>query len=339
MHFSSNKSLSMYIRPVTHGDLQEVFELAQQAPSGLTSLPADLDILSEKIAQSVSSQSAKENQEWQRHLFVLYDPVEHRIVGISGLEKEKNYAPHYSHNDLATIYLETKPIGPTKLGSLLLKPNYRGQGAGYLLSKSRFLYIAETRHLIGEKLHAELRGYTDPTGTSHFWQDIGQHIYGSNFSLIDQLRGSQPEFFSSNYLAPHEIPLSFLKQCTLENIGRVNQETKNAMRMLIQEGFRFTPHIDILDGGPILESNIEDIFIVRKSIVCQLFLNKKNIDTIQELWMISNGRPDNFKACLHPAFYVDDHLQVDQRTLDILEIKSGTKVRATLRNALPRKDL
>ncbi|MFH7127688.1 arginine N-succinyltransferase [Klebsiella pneumoniae] len=53
--------------------------------------------------------------------------------------------------------------------TLFLDPQWRKEGNGYLLSKSRFLFMAAFRERFNEKVVAEMRGVIDEQGYSPFW--------------------------------------------------------------------------------------------------------------------------------------------------------------------------
>lgn len=323
----------MYIRSVVDDDLFSLYRLVEQAPAGLTSLPRDKKILAEKIAQSIASEHGLARREWQRILLVLYDPVEQCIAGVSGLEREKSTAPHYVIDvEQACLRLETSPISTVKLGSLLLRDAYRGHGHGGLLSKSRFLYMANFQEQLSEHVHAELRGWVDTQDVSPFWRTLGHPLYGDNFAAIDHFRGSQPELFALHHLAAHEVPFHFLDPEVRAHIGQVHPDTENALRLLVQENFTRTCYMDILDGGPILRATTSEILTIRNSEVYSVTEAPVD-DSLLEIWMISNGRIRGFRACLHSAQLRAGILHVHPQTLSALEIQPGDRVRATLKKA------
>ena len=60
---------------------------------------------------------------------------------------------------------------------------------GRLLSKARFLFMAEFRDLFGDKVIAEMRGMSDEQGRSPFWESLGRHFFKMEFSQADYLTG------------------------------------------------------------------------------------------------------------------------------------------------------
>ena len=75
-----------------------------------------------------------------------------------------------------------------------------------------------------------------------------------NFSIVDML----PEY-------PIYIPL--LPAEVQQAIGKVHQNTKPALNMLMQEGFYMSDDVSIYDGGPKNRGRNKGIFTIKNSIV------------------------------------------------------------------------
>ncbi|PKY11356.1 hypothetical protein B1757_05050 [Acidithiobacillus marinus] len=322
----------MYIRPVKENDLDALLLFLQQSKTELTSLSRKKNILAEKIEQSITSEKCQILSDWQRSLMVLYDPEKDSIAGISGLEREKSCAPHYIIDQKSKcLRFSTSAVSPLKLGSLLIHENYRNYGFGKLLSKCRFLYLANFSHPIADHIHAELRGWVDNNYRSPFWDNISSSFYDGNFSIIDQYRGTYPEIFVESYLAEHEIPFYLIDNDVKQKIGSVHKDTENAKRMLEKEGFLHTSCIDILDGGPTLKSALKNVFTIKNSSLFSAIPNREK-NKISEIWMISNIKVSGFRAGLYPAAHRSGHLYVHPQTLAALELDPGDLVRAVPRN-------
>ncbi|MBU2786760.1 arginine N-succinyltransferase [Acidithiobacillus sp. VAN18-1] len=318
----------MYIRPVEEADLDSLHCLAKEAPVGLTSLPADRKLLADKIQESMASLYLDDPAAWRRLLLVLVDTANGKIAGISGIEREEDRAHHYRKvSNPASLQLRDTPVSPTKLGSLMLRAAYRGRGLGALLSKSRFLYIADHQQYFGGHLHAELRGWSSPRGDTPFWSEIGRLLYDKELSEMDQLRGRSPVSFASQYLSNHDVPMHFLSPDLEKNLGQVHVDAKNALRMLEQERFVHTDYIDVLDGGPILRAAIQDIYSIRTSTLLSIE-SRVGTEVPLDKWMISNRAGDAFRACLAPAYRDAGALLVDSEVIELLRVEPGASVRS-----------
>lgn len=323
----------MYIRLVKENDLDALFLFLQQSKTELTSLPKNKNSLAEKIALSTASEKYQDLADWHRCLMVLYDPVKDAIAGISGLEREKSCAPHYIiDQNNKCLRFSTSAVSPIKLGSLLIHEEYRNYGLGGLLSKARFLYLANFSHPIADHIHAELRGWVDNNGRSPFWEKISSSFYDGSFSSIDQYRGTHPEIFFESHIAAHNIPFYLIEDDVKQVIGTVHKDTENAKRMLEKEGFTHTNCVDILDGGPILKSTLKNVFTIKNSNLFSVSTNREN-EKISETWMISNIKVNGFRAGLYPAAHRSGHLYVQPQTLAALELDPDDLVRAVPKNA------
>src|SRR5262245_50482936 len=132
----------LVVRPVVEKDLDSVYDLATQAEAGMTTLPADLDVLKRRIRDSVKSFSfVPEKPGGETYLFVLEDLEKHKVVGTSAIfSKVGGFQPFYTYR-ICKVHKESKALnvkkdieylqlvvihnGPTELGTLFLSPKYR----------------------------------------------------------------------------------------------------------------------------------------------------------------------------------------------------------------------
>lgn len=81
------------------------------------------------------------------------------------------------YNALPTLFLSNDHTGSSELCTLFLDPDWRKEGNGYLLSKSRFMFMAAFRDKFNDKVVAEMRGVIDEHGYSPFWQSLGKRFF------------------------------------------------------------------------------------------------------------------------------------------------------------------
>ena len=93
------------------------------------------------------------------------------------------------HREIPTLFLANDLTGNSELCSLFLQAGQRSGVNGRLLSKARFLFIAEFAELFGDKVIAEMRGMSDANGRSPFWESLGRHFFKMEFSQADYLTG------------------------------------------------------------------------------------------------------------------------------------------------------
>jgi hypothetical protein len=149
-----------------------------------------------------------------------------------------------------TLYLSNDLTGSTELCSLFLHPDYRSGNNGKLLSKSRFLFIAQFPHLFTEKLIAEMRGYQEESGRSPFYEGLGRHFFKMDFDHVDALTAVGKKSFIAELMPRQPLYVDYLPQDAQDVIGKVHTSTAPARRLLEQEGMYFEGYVDIFDAGP-----------------------------------------------------------------------------------------
>lgn len=273
----------MIVRPIESADLDALVQLVAEASVGMTTLPAKRERLAAKIEDSRQAFSlpSEGGPAEELFFFVLEDPASSAIVGtcgiLSGIGLEE---PFYSyrvginvhasrelgvHKAIPTLYLANDYTGCAELCSLFLHPGYRGGGNGRLLSKSRFLFLAEFAHRFPDKLIAELRGVSDAEGRSPFWEGLGRHFFSMDFSQADALCGERSKTFIAELMPRIPIYVPLLPESAQRVIGEVHEETRAALRLLEGEGFHTADYVDIFDAGPTVEACLPDIRSIRES--------------------------------------------------------------------------
>lgn len=148
------------IRPVAPEDLDDLLALSESAGIGLTTLPQDQNALAEKIAASIHAFAAElDAPVCESYLLVLEDAGSGSIVGTTGvLSRLEPGVPFYSYK-LSTLMQGSTELGIRKrfevlhlvndyqdvseICTLFLHPDHRQGGNGKLLSRCRFLLMAE----------------------------------------------------------------------------------------------------------------------------------------------------------------------------------------------------
>lgn len=73
------------------------------------------------------------------------------------------------YNVLSTLFFSNDYIGSSELCTLFFDSDWRKEGNGYLLSKSRFMFMAVFRDKFNDKVVVEMRGVIDEYGYLSFW--------------------------------------------------------------------------------------------------------------------------------------------------------------------------
>lgn len=332
------------IRPIRAADLPALLAMARSAGAGFTSLPPDAGYLAAKIALSEASFAAEvDTPGHQRYLFVIEDTETGEIGAACAIEAAcgldeafYNYrvglTVHASrelgiYNQVPTLYLSNDLTGSSVLCSLYLKPGFRGTGVGKLLSKCRFLFMANHPQRFARKVIAEMRGVSDANGRSPFWEGLGRHFFSVDYARAEHIVGTGNKAFIAELMPPHPIYTVLLPEAARAVMGTVHPETAPALHLLEQEGFRYQGYIDIFDGGPSVEALVEDIRTIRRAQVVTVFVGKPAAGTP---CLVANTQLDGFR-CAYAEYAVrNGHIVLPPELARALDVDGGDEVRVSV---------
>ncbi len=269
-----------YVRPVRKEDLPQLMRLAGKAGVGLTTLPANRDVLASRIAASQAALADDVTTPGgQSYFFVLVSG--RRVIGCSALiaavgTEQAFYNYHVGrsvfasrelgvYRSIPTLYLSNDLTGSSELATLFVDPDWRQSGAGALISLCRFLFVAAHRRRFARRFIAELRGVADAQGRSPFWEGLGRQFFAMDFSVADMLSGAQTRSFIAELMPRHPVYTVLLPPEARAAIGEVHEHTRGARKILEAEGFRYRDYVDIFDAGPAVEADTASIRSVRRS--------------------------------------------------------------------------
>ena len=196
---------------------------------------------------------------------------------------------------IQVLHLVQEHDGPCEIGTLFLSPDYRKSGNGSLLSKSRFLFMAEHPHPSASPMISELRGVSDQAGRAPFWEAVGRHFFDIDFPKADYLSVRNKQFIAE-LMSSHPIYIPTLPEKARTVICRVHPRTEPAVKILEAEGFTFSNRVDIFDAGPIFSCPLERILTARQSTKAQTSdIGDRTISS--EPFLITNARWSEFRAC------------------------------------------
>ena len=337
-----------YVRPIAEDDLPAVLALSERTGTGLTTLPANRERLSGRIARSLASFAGTATRADACYVFVLIDSAADRVIGIAAIEaavglKEPWYNYHVGtlvhasraldvYTAAPTLFLANDHTGHTELCSLFLDQAYRHAKNGPLLAKSRLLFIAEFADRFAPKVIAELRGKLDADNRSPFWEGLGRHFFSMEYSTADYLTGIGQKSFVAELMPRHPVYVNLLPASARGVIGEVHDDTRPARALLEQEGFRYEGYVDIFDAGPTLECFRDNIHAVRQSEVLPAHLGEEDPlpDSLTDdiLWLVANRRFDDFRAILAHAPSRVDRFPLLPYAAAQLGVGDGDTVRA-----------
>ncbi|MEM8695286.1 MAG: arginine N-succinyltransferase [Pseudomonadota bacterium] len=334
--------MSFVVRAARADDVDQLYEMAKLTGGGFTNLPPDRGALGEKLARSADA-FAKTDGESANDLFLL--ALENINTGhvrgtaqiFAAVGKRwpfysyriNTYTQHSKELDRTfsskILSLTTDYEGASEVGGLFLHPNERAGGLGKLLARSRYLFIAEHRERFGEKLIAELRGVIDEAGGSAFWDALAGKFFGMSFQEADEFNARNGNQFIADLMPKHPIYLNMLPETARSVIGKPHPSGRAAMRMLETEGFRYNGYVDIFDGGPTMEADIDGVKAVSES----------RTGTIADIEgekgspsLAATGRLETFRCCYANIDVLDgENVEIDAQAADVLQTKTGSAIR------------
>lgn len=334
----------LVVRPIAMSDYDALHTCAVESGHGFTSLPVNEELLTNRITHSEYS-FAKPNVSEpgdEGYLMVGFDSASGEVAGCTGIEAAIGWdVPFYSYH-ISTIVHSSPKLGVNNVVKLLtfgnnytgcseictlfLRPKFRGGNNGRLMSKCRFLMMAEHPHRFSKTVFAEMRGVSDEEGNSPFWQWLQEHFFSIDFTLADYLTGIGKKGFIADLMPKLPIYVNLLSKEAQAVIGQVHDNTKPALRLLEKEGFTCRNYVDIFDGGPSVECDRENIESVRHS-----FRGKVHIDqhASAQDFLISNTSFEQFRAVAVKAAFdqATDTVIISSDVAKALQVQQGDNVR------------
>jgi arginine N-succinyltransferase len=341
------------VRPVTEDDLAGMLLLADQATFGLTTLPLDREVLSQRIRASKIGFEKVEGEKpaGESFLFALEDASSGRLAGVSGIvSKVGGFEPFYAYKiensihesemlgarkEVDVLHLVAEHNGPCEIGSLFVHPDYRRHGVGRLISLARFLFIADHPGFFDPMVIAELRGVVDDEGQSPLWEALGRHFFDLEYAIADYLSIKDKQFIA-DLMPKHPIYIPILPKPAQEVIGRVHPKTRPARKLLEGEGFGDSGMVDIFEGGPILRCPRDEIRSIRESSRAPVVdLTDSSIEGHR--FLVSNAKRD-FRAVSTEIQRQSIGVVLTQTAADALGVKKGDTVRFAAERPNPPPD-
>ena len=330
------------VRTVRISDIDGVLELAKQAYPGMTTLPPEQSVLEAKLLNSVKSiEQQLENPNEASYFLVMEDLESQSIIGTAAIianlgAKEEFYS--YKLNKVTqsskeldkrvtfeTLNLSNHFEGFAEVATLYLHKDFRKNGNGKLLARSRYLFMAQFRERFPSSVMADLRGYFDEHGRSPFWDAVGRHFFDMSFADADLYGGIHGNQFISDLMPKQPLYVNMLPKAAQEVIGQPNVKGKPALEMLKNEGFRWNGHVDIFDAAPSVDTKIDDIESVKNSLEAEL-IGISEFEHDQPA-IVATTDIANFKTLLSTVSVEKGGVKMPREVIKNLNLELGDKVR------------
>ncbi|MCL1137548.1 arginine N-succinyltransferase [Shewanella pneumatophori] len=334
----------LVIRPIRSTDYEALYQIAQESGHGFTSLPVNEELLRSKIARVEESFTKQVDTPFDEgYLMVLEDTETGEVVGTCGIEAAVGMVDAFYHyrlgtevyhseqidvrNEVETLTLCHDYTGAAELCTLFLRSSYRKNNNGRMLSRSRFLFLAQHAKRFGETVIAEMRGESDEEGNSPFYGWLQEHFLGIDFVRADYLSGLSQKAFMAEMMPKNAVYVCLLPKEAQKVIGEVHTNTRPALNLLQAEGFRCRGYVDIFDAGPTVECHLNDIRSVRESRLLTVTIGDTPSDATSHI--VSNTELENYRATAVNLAVTDDSDDVilDAQTAAALMVKDGGQIR------------
>jgi len=330
-------------RRVYSSDFPAIYQLAQTSGVGITTLSKDKKSLEERVTLAAASfDKVVKAPLNEYYLFVLEETQTQKIVGTAAIEAATGYAtPFYSYKlsqltqishaldmryDHKTLNLVNDYQRCSELCTLFLEPAFRANYNGLLLSRARFLFMANMPLRFSPTVIAEMRGVSDEEGRAPFWEHVGRHFFNLSFQEADKLTLATNKQFIADLMPKEPIYVNLLAQEAQDVIGKPHALTLPAMTILLREGFRYTGYVDIFDAGPTLEADFDQI----KTINSSKSYSVKVVDTSFEgpTFLLASTQLD-FRAVMGPVVIDASRKSctIDKQTAELLRVEPGHIIR------------
>jgi arginine N-succinyltransferase len=331
------------IRPIQASDYNALHQIAVDSGHGFTSLPVNEALLRKRIDISERSfQKEIEQPGDESYLFVMEDTETGDVVGTSGVVAAVGLDEAFYHYYLSKVVHSSRELGiyntvdiltlcndytgASEICTLFLQEPARQGLNGRLLSKFRFLFMAEHAHRFSETVIAEMRGVSDDQGKSPFWQWLGSHFFSLDFPTADYLTGIGQKVFIAELMPKYPIYVSLLSEAAQKVIGVVHEKTKPALRLLENEGFKCTGYVDIFDAGPTVEADLHHIEMVKRSDKRAVRIVDQLADSAEQ-YIAINTETTAFRGAIVAIELVDGYAQITHSDAQVLGVIDNNSIR------------
>jgi arginine N-succinyltransferase len=325
-------------------DYDALHTCAVESGHGFTSLPVNEELLTNRIKHSEYSFTKPDvtSPSDEGYLMVGFDSETGEVAGTTGIEAAVGWdVPFYSYHISTIVHSSPKLnvnnvvklltfgnnyTGCSEICTLFLRPEFRQGLNGRLMSKCRFLMMAEHPHRFSKTIFAEMRGVSDEDGNSPFWQWLQEHFFSIDFTMADYLTGIGKKGFIADLMPKLPIYINLLSKEAQEVIGQVHEKTRPALKLLEKEGFTCRNYVDIFDAGPSVECDINNIDSVRNSVRVKVIIAEHSSS---QDFLICNTSFENFRATAAKAAFNRENGSaiISPKVANALKVDNGDFIR------------
>ncbi len=334
----------LVVRPIAISDYEALHTCAVESGHGFTSLPVNEELLTNRIKHSEYSFTKPNvtSPSDEGYLMVGFDSETGEVAGTTGIEAAVGWdVPFYSYHISTIVHSSPKLnvnnvvklltfgnnyTGCSEICTLFLRPEFREGLNGRLMSKCRFLMMAEHPHRFSKTIFAEMRGVSDEDGKSPFWEWLQEHFFSIDFTMADYLTGIGKKGFIADLMPKLPIYINLLSKEAQAVIGQVHHKTRPALKLLEKEGFTCRNYVDIFDAGPSVECDINNIDSVRNSVRVKVIIAEHSSS---QDFLMCNTSFENFRATAAKAAFNRENGSaiISPKVAQALKVDNGDFIR------------
>jgi len=327
-------------RPAGPSDIEAFMRFAGESGGGMTNLPDDRETLLARLARSEASFGADVSKPIDE-LYIFMLEVDGEPAGTAQLFSRVGEPFGFVNFKITTLVHASPALkkralcdilvlnhdftGASEVGGLFLDAGRRGSGVGRFLARARYLFIAQSPERFGDEVVAELRGWQEPDGRQPFWDAVGRRFFDMEFREADLMNAKHGNRFIADLMPQHPVYAAMLPEEARACIGRPHQTGEAALRMLLEEGFRYRRYVDIFDAGPLVSAEKGDI----RAIADSALVEARPVDRVEtpERRVVAAGAGADFRAAFCRARTEDGGVYLSGDDLRTLNVASGDVVR------------
>ena len=270
------------VRPSTLDDVSSIESLVRDNHAHIASLPRKRARLVERIEHSMRSfQKDPELKGGQFFLFVLEDTQTGQIVACSGIAmNNESKRPFYNyrlgelihaseafdvHTPVSVLHLTHELTGHNVLCSFAIKPDLLGSNLFGLISRARFMFMRQFSEMFNDNLVVELQGVCNEEGQSAFWDSWGRNFFNMDYASANYHVATKSRTFLAELMPPHPVYVKMLTPEAQAVIGKHDERANDIHALLVNEGFKTSPYVDIFDAGEVMLAKREKVKTIREA--------------------------------------------------------------------------
>lgn len=326
------------VRPARSGDAAALHALVVDAEGALERFE---DTLEAALAAIAASERSLSGETEQAYLLLIEDTARRQVVGCVGLACRigldqpfydyrlgkivHSSRPLGSYRCLDVLYLCNDLTGCSEAHSLYVRRDLAGAGASAQLLSAVQLFIASRPAAFAPRIIVELRGVTNEQGTSPFWESIGRHFFRVDQRRAEKLVAQGRKAFIAELMPKHPVYVSLLPEAAQQAVGGVHRQQDELAARLEAAGFHFESHVDIFDGGRVLEGRTHELAGVVGSRLVTAHADQPGATSGD--WWLASGEGADFRLSAARGRLNGERWQTDPETLARLGLTDGTAVR------------